>query len=442
MTDKDKIASIPEPPKTADPAMRSFMLAMKEALEVRLGRRGDPLEEGVTKRDLVKAGIARLKGPHKRDLEPVAVEQPVNNVVPPAPAAASAVGVYGGIALGWDSPFSQYPVHAYVEIWRSDQPDPTTRVLLDSSRGTSYFDRITDKGEVTYYYWLVSVSEFGRRGAFSPMLTGGKPADIDTVLEELNGRLDLSMLNAAFQADYQGMRDAVNSTSQTLASVSGTVTSLTGTVDGLSGTVGDLNAAVGSQGQTLTNLSATVTQQAGVTSSYAASWSLTLNSNGYVSGLASYNNGSKAEFAIVSDVFWIATPGSTNKVRPFVVENGTVYMNTAVIKDASISEAKIGNVSIGKIRDANGNPIMQVSGKLRADLIDVGTIQVGNANISGIIQSNAVGSNGQPRWVLDKNGGLSLNSVGGSGRMEVRDSVIKCYDASNRLRLHIGNLQA
>ena len=34
-----KIASIPEPPKNADPSLRSFLAAVKEALEVRLGRR-------------------------------------------------------------------------------------------------------------------------------------------------------------------------------------------------------------------------------------------------------------------------------------------------------------------------------------------------------------------------------------------------------------------
>lgn len=448
---KDPIASIPEPPKGTDPALRGFLNAIKEALEVRLGRRGDPLEEGITKRELVEAGIAKLRASGRRGsvrLEPVLVEAPGKSVTPPAPAAAAAAGVYGGIALGWESPFNQYNIHAYVEVWRSEEPDPTTRVLLDASRGTSYFDRILEKGEKTYYYWLCSVSEFGRRGPFTDMLTATKPADVDEVLEELNGRLDLSMLNAVFQADYQGLKNALSSTSQTLASVNTTVSAQGQTLSNLSGTVNaqgqtlnNLSGTVSGQATQITNLSASINQQAAITSSYAASWSLTLNSNGYVSGMASYNNGSKSEFAIVADVFWLATSANT-KVRPFIVENNTVYMNAAVIKDASITSAKIANVSFGKIVDSNGNPVMQVSGKLRADLIDVGTIQVGNANISGIIQSNAVGSNGQPRWVLDKNGGLSLNSVGGSGRMEVRDSVIKCYDASNRLRLHIGNLQA
>lgn len=436
MSDKDKIASIPEPPKNADPSLRGFLTAIKEVLEVRLGRRGDPMEEGITKRELVESGIAKLRLNPRGvpQLEPVAVEQPGKSITPPVPAGASAVGVYGGIALGWDSPFNQYNVHAFVEIWRSDQPDPTTRVLLDSSRGTSYFDRIHEKGERTYYYWLCSVSEFGRRGPMSEMLTATKPADVDEVLDDLNGRIDLSMLNEVFQSDYQGVKNAVSSTTQTLASVSSTVSSQAQQLSNLSGTVNG-------QAQQITNLSASITQQAAITSSYAASWSLMLNSNGYVSGLASYNNGTKSEFAIVADVFWLATSANT-KVRPFIVEGGTVYMNAAVIKDASITSAKIANVSFGKIVDGSGNPVMQVSGKLRADLIDVGNIQIGNGNISGVIQSNALGSNGQPRWVLDKNGGLSLNSVGGSGRMEVRDSVIKCYDSSGRLRVHIGNLQA
>lgn len=405
MSTPKKINAIPEPPKAADPALRSFLTALKEAVEVRLGRRGDPLEEAVTKRELIDSGIARLGSAYHGTLQPVVVEDSEARIVPPVPIGFTAIGVFGGVHLTWENPFQAYNVHAYTEVWRGETNDPTKRILINSSRGATFFDRIPDEQKTGYWYWVRFLSEYNREGPFSLPLYAVKEADVKELMEQISGEIDQSDLSAAFRADYQGMK----------------------------------NQAVAQQ-QQLTYQSTQITQQAEISKGLAAQYTLRLNVNGYISGFGAYNNGTTSDFAVLADRFWIASPDSTGKIKPFIVTGGKVYMDTAIIRDGTIQEGKLGPISFGKIIDAAGNPVTTLGGKLRADAIDVGSLQVTDANIAGVIRSNQVASNGQPRWMLDKNGGMTLNGSGAQGRMEIRDTAIKVFDSVGRRRVQIGDL--
>jgi len=55
-----------------------------------------------------------------------------------------------------------------------------------------------------------------------------------------------------------------------------------------------------------------------------------------------------------------------------------------------------------------------------------------------VIQSNAVGAGGQPRWRLDKNGTLTMNGPENGGRLTINDSVIHVYDNNGRVRVRMG----
>lgn len=419
MSTPKKINAIPEPPKAADPALRSFLTALKEAVEVRLGRRGDPLEEAVTKRELLDAGIARLGSAYRNDLLPVTVEPEGVRIVPPVPIGFVAEGVFGGIHLTWENPFQAYNVHAYTEVWRGETNDPTKRILINSSRGATFFDRIPDEDAGEYWYWVRFVSEYNREGPFSQPFKARKEADIGELMTKLSGQIDKKSLSQAFLAEYTGVAETVAQHSQTLAQQGTSITQQALLIK----QQGETNDA---QGKAITGLSAQFT--------------LRLNVNGYVSGFGAYNDGKVSDFAVVADNFWIAAPNSTGKVKPFIVENGVVYIDTARIRDASIQQGKLGPISFGKIIDAAGNPVTTLAGKLRADAIDVESLQVTDANIAGVLKSNAKAANGQPRWMLDKNGGMTLNGSGTQGRMEIRDTVIKVFDSGGRLRVQLGDL--
>ena len=398
---------IPEPPKSADPALRAMLSAVKEAIEVRLGRRGDPLEEAVTKRELIDSGLAKLRSAYDGSLDPVTVAPEGARIMPPVPIGFVAEGVFGGIHLTWENPFEAYNVHAYTEVWRGESNDPTKRLLINSSRGSTFFDRIPDEDAGEYWYWVRFVSEFNREGPFSLPVVARKAADVAKLMEQISGEIDESDLSAVFRADYAGLRGAV--------------------------AVHD---------QRLQQQGTSIQQQSAILTGLSAQYTLRLDVNGYVAGFGVYNDGRVSDFAVVADRFWIAPPGSTGKVKPFIVQGNTVYMDTAMIRDASIQQGKLGPISFGKIIDARGNPVTTLAGKLRADAIDVERLQVTDANFSGVLRSTQLAANGQPRWILDKNGGMALNGSGTSGRMEIRDNVIKVFDANGRKRVQLGDLGA
>ena len=371
------ISAIPEPPKSADPALKSFLSALKEAVEVRLGRRGDPLDEAITKRELIDSGLAKLRSAYQGSLQPATVTPDEARIVPPVPIGFVAEGVFGGVHLTWENPFGAYNVHAYAEVWRGESNDPTKRILINSSRGATFFDRIPDNEAKEYWYWVRFVSEYNRQGPFSLPFKASKQADVREIMAQISGQIAESDLAAAFRDE-----------------------------------IGQLKA----------------------------SYVVKLDNSGYAAGFGLYNTGAIAEFAVWADRFSVGRPGMPG-VRPFIVDNNTVYMDTAMIRDASIQQGKLGPITFGKIIGADGKPVTTLAGKLRADAIDVASLQVTDANIGGVIRSNQVASNGQPRWMLDKNGGMALNGSDTQGRMEIRDSVIKVFDGAGRRRVQIGNLR-
>lgn len=378
MANKRPLAAIPEPPKSADPSLRAFLSAMKEALEVRLGRRGDRMEEAVTRGDLVEFGLAKVSSSASTDLEPIITTPDEARITPPVPLGLVAEPLLGGVHLTWENPFSAYNVHGYAEVWRGDSNDRSKAILINSSRGATFFDRIPAEGDGEFWYWVRFVSTYDKQGAFSLPVVSRKRADVKELMDQISGQIDRGDLT-------EGFRDAMT---------------------------------------TLEN-----------------SYFVKLDVSGYASGFGMYNNGQSADFAVMADRFWVGMPGS-GRARPFMVVDGITYIDTAMIREASIEQGQLGPIGFGKITDKDGKPVTTLAGKLRADAIDVESLQVTDANISGVIRSKQVASNGQPRWMLDKDGGMTMNGSGAGGRMELRDSYIKVFDANGVKRVQLGDLNA
>ena len=55
---KTKLPALKNIPPKTDRELKIALDSIKEAVEVRLGRRGDPLDRAVTLRELVKSGLA------------------------------------------------------------------------------------------------------------------------------------------------------------------------------------------------------------------------------------------------------------------------------------------------------------------------------------------------------------------------------------------------
>lgn len=57
MSARPGLPGIPDPGPGPDPQARAALNALKEIVEVREGRRGNPLDRAVTLRDLVQLGL-------------------------------------------------------------------------------------------------------------------------------------------------------------------------------------------------------------------------------------------------------------------------------------------------------------------------------------------------------------------------------------------------
>ena len=57
-TSGTKVPSIYTVPSNVDPQLKNYMVSIQEAVEVRLGRRGDPRDRAITLRELIDSGLA------------------------------------------------------------------------------------------------------------------------------------------------------------------------------------------------------------------------------------------------------------------------------------------------------------------------------------------------------------------------------------------------
>lgn len=104
-----------------------------------------------------------------------------------------------------------------------------------------------------------------------------------------------------------------------------------------------------------------------------------------------------SQFLVQADTFAVYAGGS-NKTFPFVVQNGVAYMQEALIRDGSITNAKIGN----NIRSNNF-----VSGSTGWSLSKDGGIELNNVVARGAIYANS----GSFRGTIDATDGVFRGSV-------------------------------
>jgi hypothetical protein len=71
-----------------------------------------------------------------------------------------------------------------------------------------------------------------------------------------------------------------------------------------------------------------------------------------VGGFELLNNGADVSAGFDVDVFWVGRVGTTGK-RPFLISGGVVYIDTTVIQDGTITNAKIGNIIQSTPYEAN-----------------------------------------------------------------------------------------
>ena len=451
-----KVPAIKNIPAKTDPETKLALESIKEAVEVRLGRRGDPKDRAVTLRELIDSGLATdlAQSPYNPNTGATGFgppsELPGDVEVPPVPINLRAETLFKDIALFWHTSRSfnpPYGNHASTEIWRSQTEDLSSAIaagpLAGGVGGFSYTDTSTEYNR-TYYYWVRYISTKGVPGPWSNMASATTVEDIGATMrllsEELANlpgynlitttaaaatvikqssspsvRADGSAIGAFdiwFDTDDSQVytRNAANNAwvagrDATLVNVFG-ATSFTGNTltAAMASAQADVITVTNSQNATataVTNLTSTVTGNNNtLTASVNSLSTTTANLNGDVNAMfvlqvATESNGSKSAAGMVigsnansgsgatsyvqfrADTFAIWNPSTTSTVAPFIITNNVVYIDTARIKDASITEAKIGTLSAEKITTGTLNVADLIDANaIDADKITAGTIGV------------------------------------------------------------------
>jgi hypothetical protein len=128
-----------------------------------------------------------------------------------------------------------------------------------------------------------------------------------------------------------------------------------------------------------------------------ARWTAVVDVNGLIGGFGVYNNGTTVDAGFNVDTFWVGR--TTNKVKPFIITGGIVYINEAAIGKLSANAIKAWGLSIysptgALILDAGsttGNFVGQVGGTLASTLVTTANTAAGNATTALM---NAATANG------------------------------------------------
>ena len=216
-----KLPGFPKVPSDATPSQRAYFTAIAEALEVRLGRRGDPRDAAVTYRDLLDSGLA-IEGPinfgggqyignnggginlgNPNDQDGNFPNGPPST--PVAPTGLVVTGGYDVIFIDYDFPFDTYFGHSFTEIWRNDIDQLGSAQLIGLSYGMIYVDDVGS--DVGYYYWARHVNTNNERGPWNDLSgTFGRSAvDVEFLLETLSASITQSELAGDLSAEIDNI---------------------------------------------------------------------------------------------------------------------------------------------------------------------------------------------------------------------------------------------
>jgi len=382
------VASTPEGPGGIAAQIKKLLDSLREHTDVLKGNRGDPLDRAITPRDLLDMGLAkRLGGVAQRLISGknlVASDAPQNMTIPPRPANFTAVGGLAHVHLTWDSARDAFGNYAYTAIYRHTADNLADAVQIGQTSGSFiYSDHDVHYG-VTYYYWIRFVSTADVKGPFNSSV--GTSAELSEDPAELLDRLSGAITETQLFGD---LNDRINLIDEPGTGLVESVTQIASRIDDIDGSGVSLEERFVADADDITGL--------------YGQYTLKIDVNGRVSGFGLASTETASTFIINADKFAIGKPGMTDEdIFPFVVDTGTgqVVMEGAFIKEATITDAHIGDLDVSKI---TGDTAAFVSAN-----IENGSIT--NAQIGDHIQSTSF-SAGTSGWKIDKDGTAEFNSV-------------------------------
>ncbi|UIF90844.1 hypothetical protein [Cupriavidus sp. UYPR2.512] len=362
-----KNPSIGAIPTDASPALRGFLSALKEAVEVRNGQRGDQLDMGVTLRMLQGMDGFTVKLPGQGGIGPgglpgISIDPDALGDLTPPPALTDleATGGLASILLTWTQP--TYPNHAYTEIWRAEVDDLGLASRVGMTPGKVYADSVG--GGRSLYYWVRAVSRANVVGPYNAVAgtQGQTSLDPGYVMDILTGdsttpfviQAEPTVINGYLVPAGTYIRDAFIKVGTIGRAMIGLAAIDDARIADLSAekiTAGFIDVARIEAGTITGDKIAANTITAdklvanSITAGQLAAGSVTTD----VLAAGAVTAGKVAAGAITADKI------SVTSLSAISGNLGTITVGTANIADGAITNAKIGNaqVTAAKIADAN-----------------------------------------------------------------------------------------
>jgi hypothetical protein len=208
------LPSLPSLDGVTDPAVKKFLQAVKESIEIRAGQRPNAsiMDRGLTFRDLYKYNLASFK----INGEEVTNPDPDNTVntpgqtggnssggssdgdltLPGSPVGFVATGTALSVLLEWDDPETNI---GYAEVWRAEVNNQSLAVKVGTTEASVYADIINEAGR-TFFYWIRFVNRGGIPGNFNDDMgtsaTTGQIGSDELISVDGAKIIDATILNA------------------------------------------------------------------------------------------------------------------------------------------------------------------------------------------------------------------------------------------------------
>jgi hypothetical protein len=334
----------------------------------------------------------------------------------------------------WTYPGLNPEAVAHTRLYRSTSANPDTRVLHKIVAGNFFYDKTTTATLITYYYWIEIVSVHGTVGELiGPASAAARPT-IEQMIELLTGQIDAGVLAQSLKTEIGKIQlntlginqemierakndDALGVAFNEVAAHSDETRALlqqevlartsaneafVTSVNTLYAELGKSIAAVQTQQQALATaqssmashittvqseleddlasvqvgLQTNITKVGNKVTEIGALYTAKVDVNGLIGGFGIYNNGKTVEAGFDVDRFWIGR--TTDKVKPFIIENNEVFINEAVIN----------KLTFNKLRDESGSFVVE-NGKVKANYLTVDSASIKDASITTAKIANA-----------------------------------------------------
>ena len=279
-----KVPGFPKIPAKTDPQMRQFLEAIVEAVDIRLGRKGDPTDRAITLRELIESGLAkRLKAspydPNNFGSSNIGFEGPIPiGSSPTAPTGVSVNAAYSQINIFFDVPY--YRGHAQTEIWSHTSDVLGDATLAGVSIGRSFVDLVGPGA--TRYYWLRHVNSGGVHGPWnaSAGTLGETALDVAFMLDLLNGAITETELASTLTtpiAAIPGIQATLGDIDTDLSGINSDISGINNDISGINNDISGLTGNVNTLTSNQANFATTVQLNGYTTTTYLTSNYYTLN---------------------------------------------------------------------------------------------------------------------------------------------------------------------